>query len=317
MKSRMVRLVRIAQTKQIKARIEGLKVSIQCSRFTHYPPVVLIWRGTRMMINDDATHLAAGIAYYAIFSLFPLFLGFLAIIGLALNSQSLQQSFLGFVSQNLPGAAGLVRHNVKEVAGLWGALGVGSILGLIWSASAVFGAITRAMNRAWDVQEDRPFYINKLRDLGMALVVFVLFFIATSISSAIQLFASRDLGIPGQIFLQDLGLGQLALWVVPWIISFGVFLLIYRFVPNCQTSLRHIWLGAAIAAILFEASKSLFVWYLGQFANYTLVYGSLASAIALLLWIYISSLILIFGAEISSEYQELSRQGALIRRASD
>ena len=313
----MVGFVKIAQTKQVKARIERLKTSTQRSRFAHYAPVVLMWRGTREMINDDATHLAAGIAYYAIFSLFPLFLGFLAIIGLALNSQSLQQSFLDFVSQNLPGAAGLVRYNVREVAGFWGAFGVGSILGLIWSASAVFGAINRAMNRAWDVQEDRPYYINKLRDLGMALVVFILFFITTSISSAIQLFASRDLGIPGQTFLQDLGVGQLALWVVPWIISFSIFLLIYRFVPNCQTHLRHIWLGAAIAAILFEASKSLFVWYLGQFANYTLVYGSLASAIVLLLWIYISSLILILGAEISSEYQKLSRQGALIRRASN
>jgi membrane protein len=260
------------------------------------------------MVNDDATHLVAAIAYYAIFSLFPLLLGFLAIIGLVLNSQSLQQSFLDFASQNLPGAAGLVRDNVRGVVGFWGALGVGSLLGLIWSATAVFGAINQAVNRAWDVQEERPFYINKLRDLGMALVVFVLFLIATSISSAIQLFARRDLGIPGQIFLQDLGLGQLALWVVPWIISFSIFLLIYRFVPNCRTHLRHIWLGAAVAAILFEGSKILFVWYLGQFATYTLVYGSLASAIALLLWIYISSLILIFGAEIASEYQKLSRQ---------
>jgi membrane protein len=260
------------------------------------------------MVNDDATHLAAAIAYYAIFSLFPLFLGFLAIIGLVLNSQSLQQSFLDFISQNLPGAAGLVRRNVGEVVQLWRALGAGSLLGLIWSATGVFGAISRAVNRAWDVQEDRPLYINKLRDLGMALVVFVLFFITTSISSAIQLFASRDLDIPGQVFLQNLGLGQLALRVVPWIFSFGIFLLIYRFVPKRQTSLRHIWLGAVIAAILFEGSKILFVWYLGRFANYTIVYGPLASAIALLLWIYISSLILIFGAEMGSEYQKLSRQ---------
>jgi membrane protein len=245
---------------------------------------------------------------FAIFSLFPLLLGFLAIIGLVLDSQSLQQRLLDFSSQNLPGAAGLVRDNVRGVVGFWGALGAGSILSLIWSAIAVFGAINRAVNRAWDVQEERPFYINKLRDLGMALVVLVLFLIATSISSAIQLFASRDLGIPGQGFLQDLGLAQLALWAVPWIISFGIFLLIYRFVPNRRTHLRHIWLGAAVATILFEGSKILFVWYLGRFANYTLVYGSLASAIALLLWIYISSLILIFGAETASEYQKLSRQ---------
>jgi hypothetical protein len=72
--------VRTAQTKQVKARIEGLKATIQRSRFAHYPPVVLIWRTGRDMVDDDATHLAAAIAYYAIFSLFPLFLGFLAII---------------------------------------------------------------------------------------------------------------------------------------------------------------------------------------------------------------------------------------------
>jgi membrane protein len=118
------------------------------------------------MVNDDATYLAAAIAYYAIFSLFPLLLGFLAIIGLVLDSQSLQQSFLDFASQNLPGTAGLVRDNVRGVVGFWGALGVGSILGLIWSATAVFGAINRAVNRVWDVQEERPFYINKLRDWG-------------------------------------------------------------------------------------------------------------------------------------------------------
>ena len=70
--------MRTAQTKQVKARIEGLKAAIQRSSFAHYLPVVLIWRGTREMVNDDATHLAAAIAYYAIFSLFPLFLGFLA-----------------------------------------------------------------------------------------------------------------------------------------------------------------------------------------------------------------------------------------------
>jgi uncharacterized BrkB/YihY/UPF0761 family membrane protein len=79
--------------------------------------------------------------------LFPLFLGFLAVIGLVLNSQSLQQSFLDSVSQNLPGAAGLVGRNVGEVVQMWGALGVGSILGLIWSVTGVFGAISRAVNR--------------------------------------------------------------------------------------------------------------------------------------------------------------------------
>jgi membrane protein len=86
-------------------------------------------------------------------------------------------------------------------------------------------------------------------------------------------------------------------------------LFIYRFVPNRKTYWRHVWLGAVIAAILFEVAKSLFVWYLARFTNYNQVYGSLASVIILLLWLYLSSLVLILGAEIGSEYQRLRYPG--------
>jgi membrane protein len=257
------------------------------------------------MGNDGGPHMAAGIAYYAIFSLFPLLLGCLALIGMVLNSESQQQAFLNFVSQNLPGASGFVTRNVEGIVRFRGTLGVVSIIGLIWSASAVFGAITHAVNRAWDVHEDRPFYVAKPRQLGMALAVLVLFAISTSITSAIQLIANADLGIPGQGFIQELGLTKWALRVLSWFISFGIFLLIYRFVPNRKTYWRYVWLGAVIAATIFEVGKGLFVWYLGQFTNYNQIYGSLASAIILLLWLYLSSLILIFGAEICSEYRKL------------
>jgi membrane protein len=291
--------------KQVKARIERLKIAIQYSRFARYPPVVLVWRVIREMGHDDAPHLAAGIAYYSIFSLFPLLLGLLAIIGIVMNSESQQQSFLNFVSQNLPGASGFVRRNVEGIVRFRGTLGTVSIVGLLWSASAVFGAITRAVNRAWDVHQDRPFYISKPRQLGMALSVLVLFVISTSISSAIQLVTGAELGLPGQRFLAELGAGRWALRVLSWVLSFGIFLLIYRFVPNRKTYWRHVWLGAVVAATLFEVGKGLFVWYLGQFTNYNQVYGSLASVIVLLLWLYLSSLFLILGAEISSEYQKL------------
>ena len=87
-----------------------------------------------------------------------------------------------------------------------------------------------------------------------------------------------------------------------WAITFAVFLLLYRFVPNCKTYWRYVWPGAVVAAILFEASKGAFIWYLADFANYELVYGSVASMMGLLSWAYLSAFILILGAEISSEY---------------
>ena len=266
--------------------------------------IVLAWRVVREMGDDDATHLAAGVAYYAMFSLFPLLLGLLAVAGLVLKSEGVEQNFLDFVTENLPGSEQIVKDNLGEVVRFRGLLGITAVIGLLWTASAVFGAISRAVNRAWDIPKDRPFYIAKPRQMAMALGVGVLFLLSTSATSAIQMFTDpeRDLGIPGQGFLLELGLGHLALRVVPWTMTLLIFLLVYRFLPNCKTYWRFIWPGAVVASVLFEVGKSLFVWYLNNIASYDQVYGSLTSVMALLFWIYISALILILGAEISSEY---------------
>jgi membrane protein len=91
------------------------------------------------------------------------------------------------------------------------------------------------------------------------------------------------------------------------LLTLCIFLLIYRFMPNTKTYWRYIWPGAIVAAVLFESAKNLFLTYVDQFANFENVYGSLAPVIALLLWAYVSSFILILGAELSSEYGRLRR----------
>ena len=289
---------------QTKNTVDRIKAWVTTGPLGRNRVIGLGWRVVKEMGDDDATHLAVGVAYYAMFSLFPLLLGLLAVAGLFLKSEGTEQAFLDFVTDNLPGSEQFITENVDQVKRFRGVLGIGAIVGLMWSASAVFGAITRAVNRAWDVSRDRPFYVAKVRQLGMALGVGLLFILSTSATSAIQLFTDpeRDLGIPGQGFFLALGLGHLALRAVPWTITLGIFLLIYRFLPNCKTYWRFIWPGAVVAAVLFEVAKGLFIWYLNNFASYDQIYGSLTSVMILLLWIYLSSLILILGAEISSEY---------------
>ena len=279
-----------------KQRVERIKAWLARSRFAQNRPVILVWRVVQEMGADDATHLAAGVAYYAIFSLFPLLLGLLFILGLVVTSEGVQQDFVGFVTDNLPGSEQFVEETLDGVIRYRGVLAVGALIGLLWSASAVFGAISRAVNRAWDVHQDRPFYIAKPRQIGMALVVGVLFFISTSATSAINLLAGLNLGIPGQqMFL------ELAFRAFSWLTILSIFLLIYRFIPNCKTYWRYIWPGALAASVLLEISKLLFLWYLNNFASYS-QFGTMASVMILLLWIYVSSLIVILGAEISSEY---------------
>jgi len=264
----------------------------------------LVWRVFEGMRNHDATHLAAGLAYYAMFSLFPLLLGLLAISGSVLASEGIEGDFIGFVTANLPGSRDLVEDNVSQLIQFRGVLGAVAVLGLLWSASAVFGGISRAVNRAWGIRRDRPFYIAKILHIGMALTVGLLFLLSTAATSVIEVFSNqtRDLSVLGQDVMPDLGLANLALRAVPWVITFLIFLLVYRFVPNTKTYWRYIWPGALTAAVLFEVAKSLFVWYLDNLAIYSQVYGSLTSVMMLLLWIYVSALILILGAEISSEF---------------
>ena len=266
--------------------------------------VALGWRVFKELGDDDATHLSAGIAFYAVFSLFPLLLGLLAISGIVFSSVTLQEQLLAYVTESMPGSREFVSKNVEELVRFRGALGIGAILGLLWSASSVFGAISRAINRAWDVDKNRPFYVAKPMHIIMALGVGVLFLLSSFSTAAIELLSnhSRGLGLFGQEFFLDLGLGNLALRAIPWVITLTVFLLLYRLVPNCKTYWRYVWPGAVVAAVLYEVSKGIFVWYLANVANYELVYGSLASMIVLLSWAYLSAFILILGAEISSEY---------------
>jgi len=281
--------------------------------------LVLTARVAKEMQQIESTHLAAGVAYYALLSLFPLLLGLLALGGILLSSEGTYQGLLSFVTENLPGSKAFVEQNVGEVVEFRGVVGVGAILGFLWTASIGFGAVARSVNRAWGIRVNRPFYVAKPLHILMALAVGALFLISTSATSVIEVITDpeRDFGIPAQEFFLQLGIGHLALRMVPWGINVFIFLMIYRFAPNCKTYWRYIWPGAVVAAVLLEVSKGLFLWYLDNLAIYNQVYGSVTSVIVLLFWIYVSALILILGAEIGAEHSRMRlgiEQGESLRQ---
>ena len=301
----------------LDAKIQNLREAMGRSPLLQYRPLVLIGRVVWDMAARDTTHNAAGVAYFAIFSLFPLLLGVLAILGMVLASEEMQQRFLIFATSNLPGSAQFVESNLEEIKRFRGALGVGAILGSLWLGTAVFAAISRAVNRAWGIYRNRPFYLALPRRMLMGLVTGSLFLLSTAATSIIQVFTKTQQTMPWQWFFLDPEAGKAAVYLIPWAITLLIFLLIYRFEPRCQTYWRYVWPGAVVASLLFEGAKFLFIWYLENMAVFNQVHGSLASVVVLLLWVYLSALILILGAQVSYQYELLYRPGATREEAQD
>ncbi len=293
----------MGRLQQIKSRLTATVSDLERRSFVFS----VLLAAVRDFNQHHCTHLAAGIAYYAIFSLFPLLLGLIALASFLIQKPGVQEALITAASQVLPGSEQLVQRNIQQILIARGTIGIVATISLLWAAKAVFGAMTLSLNLAWGVPERRSFW--ELTAMQMALVLGAGFFFASSIALTYALAVVSSLPIPGfGSRLEDSFLGTL--FTEPFIlaIDFVAFSLLYRFLPCTRLSFRDVWPGALVAAILFEIAKNVYVFYTTDIANYRLIYGSLAAFIVLLVWAWISSAILLFGAEISADYDELRQR---------
>ena len=269
-------------------------------------PVLELARRTFLELGDDhVVDLSASIAYYSILSLFPLAIALVSLFSLILESDVVERELHQFFHTYLPGSHDIVTANIEAVSNIRGILGVVSLLGMLWTSSLLFGAITRAVNRAWDIEHDPPFYVEKPRHILMALSVAPLMLLSVVTTTGLQVLGSEDIPVLGRLaFLEHNGINALVR-PLPFLFSLIIFLMIYKFAPHTRTRWSLVWPGALLAAILFEVGKSAFVFYLEAFAAYERIYGSLASVMILLAWVYLSGFILIIGAELASEYERM------------
>lgn len=265
-------------------------------------------RTWRELGDDFAGDQAASVSYYALLSLFPLAIGLVSLFSLMMEADRVEREVFDFFHTYLPGSAGTLTANVEAVENIRGLLGIVSVVGLVWSTILLFGAVNRAVNRAWDVPYDRPFLKEKARHFLMAFGVAPLFLLSVIATAVLQLLGNEDLPILGRLaFLENDGANALAR-SLPFLFSFLIFLLVYKIAPYARTHWRYVWPGALVAALLFDVTKSLFVFYLENYAAYDKVYGVLAAAVVLMMWAYLSGLVLMIGAEVASEFQRI-RQG--------
>ena len=267
------------------------------SRLLQIPIMRVIISTIQESGNHDAGQRAAGVAYYAIISIFPLLLGLIAVFGFFLPSINLQNALLNFVGNNIPGATNILKENIDGIIRLRGVMSIFSIVILFWGASALFGSISLAINRAWNINKQRHLFIRKASEIGMVFGTGILFLLSLGTSTFIS-FMGNKLNLPDH----NLAVVNLSAKLIAFLLMLAIFLLLYKFVPNTKTRWRDIWPGAVMAAVFFEIARALFIFYLEHFANYQVIYGTVSSFVILLIWIYYSAFILILGAEFSFQY---------------
>jgi membrane protein len=266
--------------------------------------------------QDGGALMARSIAYYALFAVFPAILALTMIASAVLNSEEVQQTILAVVERHLPIALDIVAANIEHLLKTREAVGLIALVGLIWSASGVFSAIFRSVNRAWGIPKSKLVLSEKVYGLIVMVAVGGLFLLTLSIGPLVSLARSWRVPVlgwqPGAPLAAQPGTDRLVSWLatlVPALLSVGVFILMYRTMPRARVRWRDVWLGGLIAGLLWEASQQLFFWYLANLATYNVIYGSVGAIIAFLLWAYLSAQIFLLGAEFTAEYNRWRRAG--------
>jgi len=241
---------------------------------------------------------AASIAYYTLLSLFPLILGLISIGGFFLKSEVIQLQVNDLIVQLFPVSAEFVTRNIESLVRIRGAAGITSGIVLLWSASKMVGALSRAINRALGMQRNYAIYLSSLRYFALTMLVALLVLLTLAVAPAAELLSELQLELLGKRW--NTALDVIANHTVGLLITGMLVGAVYTLVPYQRLPWREILPGLLVSIFLIELGKSLFVWYVETAANYSAVYGSVSSIIVLLIWLYFSARAVLFGAEVIS-----------------
>ncbi len=260
--------------------------------------------------NDQCTDQAAGLTYYAVLALFPALLALISLVGLFGDGARTVNSMMDMVSRFAPrDALDQIRPVLEQMVNTKAAgfALVFGLLGALWSASGYVGAFGRAMNRIYEIDEGRPVW--KLRPMQLGLTAVILLLVAL-VATALVLSGGVAESIGSAVGLGDTAVQVWDIAKIPvvLIIVALIIAMLYYFTPNVrQPKFRWISVGAGVALVTWILASAGFGFYVSNFGSYNKTYGALAGVIVFLLWLWLTNLSLLFGAEVDSEL-ERSRQ---------
>jgi membrane protein len=253
--------------------------------------------------ENDLFTSSAAMSYFGLMALFPALLLMFAISNkLAAGSQLLTHAVDVY-----PGSSKFLRDTIEAFSDIGAGAVITCVILVFWAGSWVFAVIERALNRIWGATS-RTFLHGRALTVGMVGLVGLL--LATSVFVTSILVALREMAgrfSPRQIerytLLASAGSAfwQILFAAVSYLVTVVLFVLIYRFMPKANVTLRDTLPGAFLAGVLWEIAKYIFAWSLHYF-HYDQVYGSVGAVVAVLTWSYVSSLILLFGAQLTAVF---------------
>ena len=262
----------------------------------------VFYRATHDFSQQHGSVYAAAISYYAMFSLFPLVILVATVFGWFARGTDLQTRVVDAIVNQFPPGAGFrvqVESVVKVSAEQGGILSLVGFAGTLWTAGSLFNTLRRALNIAFDVPTARPFISGRVFDMLSVLAVGVLALLSIGATAALGIVRA----VSADFFrgpLVNLAWG-VVFFLFPFVLSYGVFILIYRLIPNRRVHQRDLRVGALLAALGFELVKLGFTIYVANFGRYQQVYGALGGVVAFLFFVYLESTIIILAAEVASE----------------
>ena len=263
----------------------------------------ILWR-TYQKINDNRLlAVAAGVVFYALLALFPAISAFVSLYGLFANPSSIDSSLSQLHGVLPSGAVQLLHDELRRLIANKGTnLSYGFIISLLfalWSADAGMRSIIDALNVAYGEKEKRSFIRLVLASLLYTLIAMAALALATGAV------------VVAPIVLNIMGLGGVAgtlisaaRWPVMLVLVVIALAAAYRYLP-CRRKARWEWLsvGSVTAAVAWLAGSLLFSWYIANFSNYNVTYGSLGAAVGMMMWMWISILVVLIGAQLNAEIE--------------
>jgi membrane protein len=254
--------------------------------------------------DDALTDRAAALTYYAVLSIFPGLLVVVSLLGLL--SQSATQPLITNLTQAAPASVRQIINNaVSNLQQGHGAAGFAAIIGIVlalWSASGYIAAFMRAANVVYDVPEGRPFWKTTPLRIGVTVLIMVML-VASALMVVVTGGLARHVG-------QVVGLGpaavtvwDIAKWPVLLIIVSLMISILYWVAPNAKRGFQWVSPGGVLAVVAWLIASGLFAFYVANFSHYNKTYGSIAGLIVFLIWLWISNIAILFGAEFNAELE--------------